>query len=185
MPAHPSVQEKGTFGQDPHAPATCNGPGEPTCATRKFGSSPLDQLVIRFLNSGHPAPGFNGTVADHTVEPGAPEVVAQIIQRADGTYRLSELGYSSFDDMTRVNFQLERLGSGERLVGMIHNHPGSINDVLAQSRGIDLPTARRLARLSPAFTGSYVVGPSGRGPYFGIIVFEPAAIPNLLTTVLP
>jgi hypothetical protein len=76
------------LGQDPHAPATCGGSGEPSCGHRRYGSSPMDQMVEQFLRAQSAAPEYPGTVADTILEPAAPEHVASIVQTANGRFRL-------------------------------------------------------------------------------------------------
>ena len=86
-------------------------------------------------------------------------------------------------DWSTVNIPQPALAPGEQYVGLIHSHPGLPTDPLAQSQ-MDLTAARNWANAGQ-FNSSYVVGPSGQGPYFGVIVFQPRSPPGTLTTLLP
>lgn len=183
-----AVQEgAGVFGQQSDAPAICGpagGPGAPACGSRPFGSSPMDRLVIEFLNRQSLAPEVPGTIADTTVAPTAPEHNAPIIRTATGGFRLGPTNVSPPGQWTRVEVPRPVLGPGEQWVGSIHSHLGGPGELLAQSRDIDIPTARGFANEARStFRSSYVVGPSGQGPYFGVIVFEPRPAPGRLLTL--
>lgn len=171
---------QGAFGQT-NQPATCDDVGG-NCRSRRFGSSPLDQIVLDFLNTQSHAAEAPGTIGDTLTAIAAPEHVAAIIQTASGGFRLGRVQVSTVD-WDAVTFQEPTLATGERWVGVIHSHPGSPTDILAQSRAPDLVTARRFAGRQPTFRSSYVVGPSGRGPYLGVIVFEPRPNPGALVTL--
>jgi hypothetical protein len=126
------------------------------------------------LNAQSLAPEYPGTVLDTITNPNAPEHVTNIIQGSSGQYRLDSLSISYIDPTVVTNYS-PNLNAGERWVGVIHDHPALPDEELAQSNGIDLPTARTIrdSPLGKNLKASYVVGPSGKGPYLGIIVFEP------------
>jgi len=170
----------GGFGQT-NEPATCADVGG-NCSRRRFGSSPMDQIVLDFLNTQSHAPEAPGTIGDTLTAIAAPEHVAAIIQTAEGGFRLGPVQVSTVD-WDAVLFRTPTLATGERWVGVIHSHPGAPTDILAQSRAPDLVTARRFAGQQPTFRSSYVVGPSGRGPYLGVIVFQPNPNPGALITL--
>jgi hypothetical protein len=143
----------------------------------------MDNLILEFLNRTSPDPVLSGmTVAESIIAPAAPEHAAYIIRTPSGGYRLGET-MTSGADWSTVSVQRPQLAPGEQHIGMIHTHPGSATDQLAQSR-MDIGTANRWARGGP-FNSSYVVGPSGLGPYFGVILFQPSPAPGSLTTLLP
>jgi hypothetical protein len=179
------VQEGSAFGQgDGHNAARCGGSGQPVCGARKFGSDPMDQVVFDFLNAQSQAPEYPGTVADTITNPNAPEHAASIIQDAHGHLRLGPIAVS-YIDTSMVFLKPPQLDPGERWVGVIHDHPSLPSDVLAQSEGHDLPGARNIRASAQGrnFRSSYVVGPSGQGPYLGVIVFQPSPSPGALVTL--
>jgi hypothetical protein len=142
----------------------------------------MDQMVLKFLNSQSIAPEYPGTILDTITNPAAPEHAAHIIRTADGRYRLDVLQISGLDTST-VTVRRPTLNPGENWVGTIHDHPQLPTEELVQSNGMDLPTARRFNRIAPTFGASYVVGPSGVGPYVGVVVFEPQPGPGSLVTL--
>jgi hypothetical protein len=171
----------GAFAQD-HAPLVCGG-GGPQCASRPYGSSPMDKLAAEFLERTSPAVELGGqTIAESILAVSSPEHAAHIIETASGSYRL-DFTVVSEGDWSIVEVASPRLSAGERWVGTIHTHPGSRRSTVVQSV-LDGTTARSFARLSGGtFNHSYVIGPSGKGPYFGIIVFSPTPRQGVLTAV--
>jgi RHS repeat-associated protein len=151
--------------------AQCGGGNRPTCGTaRRLGSHPMDAVVQSFLNSRSLDPAF-GTVAESIASSSAPEHMAAIIRRRDGSYRLGPLALSGADQ-SRVTLRFPRLTNGETYAGMIHTHPGRSN-ILAHSSDVDVPAVRALrGRLREETLRSYVVGGSGTGPHFGVETFE-------------
>jgi len=175
-----------TFGQAvDHNGAICGTAGAPACGSRTYGSSPMDKLILEFLNRTSPDPTLQGaTIAESAVNPNSPEHAAQIIRTAGGGYRLGPT-ITSGVDLTTVQVPRPQLGPGEQYVGLIHTHPDLLNAPLLQSQ-MDLRAATNFARqTNGTFTSSYVVGPSGKGPYFGVIEFRPLPRPGVLNTVLP
>jgi hypothetical protein len=142
----------------------------------------MDQIIKTFLNSQSIAPEYPGTVADTLVNPDAPEHAANIVRTANGGFRLDVLQVSHIDT-SRIFVNPPKLNPGERWVGLIHSHPQLPTETLAQSEGIDLPAARALSRTNVNFSSSYVIGPSGAGPYLGVIVFRPLPGPGALITL--
>lgn len=101
-----------------------NGGINPACGgTRKFGTDPMDAVVLQFLNSRSLDPMY-ATVADSVVEPGGPEHSAPIIRDAQGRVRLGPLHVSDVGDSGRVTTRYPALAAGETYVGSIHSHPG-------------------------------------------------------------
>lgn len=116
--------------------------------------------------------------------PTAPEHAANIIQDKHEHLRLGPIAVSYIDN-SMVFIDPPQLDPGERWVGVIHDHPALPSDALAQSEGHDLPAARNIRASAPGrnFRASYVVGPSGEGPYLGVIVFQPSPTPGALVTL--
>lgn len=171
-------------------PATCGGPGEPRCDKRRFGSSPMDRIVVDFINRRSEDVAW-GTIGESLLDPSAPEHAAPIIRTAQGKLRLGKVTTSKPGDHKFVTVQIPTLENktlkpGEEFVGIIHGHPGPRQGVLlAQSKTPDLPGARTLADSHPTFRSSYVVGPSGKGPYYGVIEFTPRPAPGSLIDLTP
>lgn len=187
------------FGQAGQVCATCGGHHEPRCGKRSLRPDE-EAMVRRFLDSPSPDPGLVGmTIADTIVSPlGTPEHVAAIFRRTDGSLRLGAV-FTSRTNPGVVHLQSPPLcnkphaqngehcvAGDEAWIGAIHTHPGSTTTALCQSSSPDLPAARGFATNHPTFTHSYVVGASGYGPYFGVVLFEPRVGPNgRLTTLTP
>jgi len=129
----------------------------------------MDQIVQKFLNSQSVAVEYPGSILDSITNSAAPEHVANIIRMANGQFRLDPLQISHWHDTSVVRIgPPEHLNAGETWVGTIHSHPQLPSEVLAQSEGYDLRTARAFRGINRNFTASYVVGPSGVGPYVGV-----------------
>jgi hypothetical protein len=152
----------------------------------------LDRVVLEFLRLRSLDPIY-ATVEDTLLDPTAPEHIATIIETAEGKYRLGELNISEVADYGSVNVRIPSVAAGtlkpgEKFVGVIHTHPGPrTGEILAQSRDVDIPVATRLALSGNAFRWSYVVGPSGQGPYYGVELFQPLEGGRLgtLTSLVP
>ncbi len=168
-----------------HRGAQCGIPGAPGCGSRSFGSSPMDKLIPEFLDRTSPDATLQGmTVRESITALSAPEHAAHIIRMPGGGYRLGPTMTSGADWGT-VDVPGPELAKGEQYVGLMHTHPNPPTAPLAQSQ-MDLTAANNWANARGSnFATSYVIGPSGKGPYLGVIEFRPKPSPGMLNTLLP
>lgn len=188
--------------------ATCGGRNEPICGTARRWLPHERKLVLNFLDRRSLHPVF-ATIRD-TLRESAQEHGAAIFRRNDGSFRLGETFSHPTDiGIVRIGRPLpcnkpharegeQCVARDEQWVGTIHTHPepgvqpprlcqGNILCPLCLSNS-DVANARDLAATPPrTFTHKYVVGPSGVGPSFGVVVFEPQVRPPLgrITTLIP